>query len=147
MHNEEGFIEDTARVISVENNQISFEMINNGSCESCGLHGVCGTNDRSIVHEAYSDLDIEKGDIIKVYLSAGVKILSAFILFLIPILTMIAFYLLGKLVINLSEDMSILLSVFGLLFSGFFIFMIDKKFAKKIHFEVIEIVQKGNNES
>ncbi len=136
-------IEDTAKVLSVDGKKITFEIINNGSCKSCSMHGVCGTNDTPIIHEAITNLNVQVGDVVKVFLSAGTRILSAFILFIIPILSMILFYLLGKLTFNLSEDLSIFLSVIGLFLSGVAIYIIDKIYQKKIHFQIIEVIKKG----
>ena len=134
-------IEDSARVVAVEKNIITFEIINTGSCESCSMHGMCSTNDKQILHKTESDLEIKVNDIIKIHLSSGVKILSAFILFLIPILSMILFYLVAKLGFSWNEDFAILFSLLGLLMSGVFIFFIDKRFSKKIHFEIIDVIK------
>lgn len=147
MDNNEGFVEDSALVLEVNSGNVKFEMINNGSCESCGLHGVCGPKNRQIIHETETDLDLQKGDVIKVHLSAGVRIFSAFVLFLMPIIAMILFYLLAKFLFTWNEDFSILFSVFGLLASGIFIWAIDKSYSKKIHFEIIEIIKKVTDEN
>jgi len=143
MHsNNNDIIEDTAKIVSVDGKKVSFQMINNGSCKSCSMNGVCGTNNNPITHQSITDLKVQVGDVVKVFLSAETKILSAFILFIIPILSMILFYLLGKLTLNLSEDFSILLSVFGLLLSGVAIYFIDKIYQKKVHFEILEVIKK-----
>ncbi|MFO7897345.1 MAG: SoxR reducing system RseC family protein [Candidatus Cloacimonadales bacterium] len=143
MENQQDYIEDSARVIEAADGKIKFEIIQSGSCQSCGLHGICGSNNKPIIHETSTKLDCQKGDLIKVHLSAGVKILSAFVLFMIPIFSMIAFYLLAKMLFTWSEDFSILFSVFGLLCSGVFIYLVDKIYSRKVHFEVIEILEKG----
>ena len=135
------YVEDRAKIISVNKNKVTFEMINNGSCKSCGMQGICGTKNNPILHTTYSDLDLKKDDIVKVHLSSGVKILSAFILFLFPILSMILFYALAKYAFLWKEDFAILFSVFGLILSGVFIFIFDKKFSKKVHFEIIEVIK------
>jgi len=134
-------VEDTARVVAVENNEITFEMLNTGSCDSCSMNGLCATNSKQVLHKTESELSLKVDDIIKVSLSPGVKILSAFVLFLIPILSMILFYIVGKLTFGWKEDFAILFSLLGLLVSGVFIFFVDKKFSKKIHFEILEVIK------
>ncbi|HHE37481.1 MAG TPA: hypothetical protein ENL20_02785 [Candidatus Cloacimonetes bacterium] len=131
--------EDIAVVKNVNDKTVTIRIKKTDSCKSCSLKGVCGTSSSPIEHKLKTDLELEAGDLVKVYLSPGVKIFSSFIIFVFPILLMILFYFLGKILFK-SENLAILISIFGLLFSGIIIYFIDKKYAKKIHFEIVEKV-------
>jgi len=135
--------EDIAVVKSVDDKTVTIQIKKTDSCKSCSMKGVCGTSSKPIEHKIKTDLELKVGDRVKVYLSPGVKILSSFIIFVFPILLMILFYFLGKILLN-SENLAILISIIGLLFSGIIIYFIDKKYAKKIHFEIVEKIL--NNE-
>jgi len=64
------------------------------------------------------------------------RIFSSFVVFIFPILLMLSFYLISKYLFILNEDLSIVISLFGLLISGLFIYLIDKKFENKLSFKV-----------
>ncbi len=128
---------DKATVLEVYDGEILIEIQKGGSCKSCAMSGVCGGQDKSFRHRLKTDLELEKGDIIEVTISSGVKLLSSFIVFIFPVLAMILFYLLAKYAVKLPENFSILASFCGLLLSGLLIYLIDKKFADKIHFEIL----------
>jgi positive regulator of sigma E activity len=136
--------EDRAEVIEIYEGEILIEIQKSGSCKSCAISGVCGGQDRSFRHRIKTDMKLEKGDIIEVSISSGVKLMSSFIVFIMPVLAMILFYFLAKYAVKLTEDFSILASFCGLLLSGILIYILDKKFASKIHFEIIGKVKNEN---
>jgi len=129
--------EDRAKVIDLFPGGVVIEIEKSGSCNSCAISGVCGGADSSFVHRLKTDMKLDLGDIIEISISSGVKLLSSFIVFILPILSMILFYFIAKFAIKLPENFAILISFVGLLLSGFAIYILDKKFAKKIHFEII----------
>jgi positive regulator of sigma E activity len=134
--------EDRAKVIEVFADGVLIEIQKSGSCKTCAISGVCGGPNRSFTHRIKTDLPLEKGDIIEISISSGVKLLSSFIVFILPIFFMILFYFLAKFLFELSENFAILLSFSSLLLSGVAIYLLDKKFARKIHFEIIGKVKK-----
>ena len=131
--------EDIAVVKSVKDKTVTIQIKKTDSCKSCSMKGICGTSSRPVEQKIQTDLELKVGDLVKVYLSPGVKIFSSFIVFIFPILLMILFYFLGKILLD-SENLAILFSFIGLLSSGIIIYFIDKKYAKKIHFEIVEKV-------
>ncbi len=131
--------EDIAVVKEINDHIATIQIKKTDSCKSCSLKGVCGPASKPVEHQTKTDLELKTGDLVKVYISPGVKLLSSFVVFIFPIFVMIIFYFLGKILIK-SENPAILLSIFGLLISGIFIYFIDKKYAKKIHFEIVEKV-------
>ena len=136
------FQEDTAIVKKIENNKVTVEIQRTGACEHCAIKGICGAGNKNIQHQIQTDLNLKIGDLVKIHISASSKIFSSFILFIFPILVMIIFYIFGKYLFRFNEDFSIIFSIFGLLFSGIFIYYIDKKYEKRINLKIIERIEK-----
>lgn len=134
--------EDIAIVKKYKNGITLVEIQKSEACNSCPMSKVCMGKDKSILHKITTDMQLEIGDLVKIYISPGVKIFSSFIIFIFPVLSMIFFYFSGKYIFKLTENFSILLSFAGLFLSGVIIYIIDKKYSKKIHFEIVEKVEK-----
>jgi len=132
---------ETAVVNEIIGNHIFVEMEQSDSCESCTMGGVCHTNGKSITHKIKADLKVKIGDKLQVEVSPKLRILSSFIIFIFPIITMIIFYLTAKFGLNFKEDFAIVISLFGLLFSGLVIYFIDKKYADKLELKIIKILE------
>jgi positive regulator of sigma E activity len=129
--------EDLAVVKKIIDGFIFIEMQTNVSCDKCAMHSVCQGADRKIRHKIKTE-----GDLIKVQVSASMRVFSSFIIFIFPILSMLLFYGLGKYLFWFSENFSILFSFAGLMLSGITIYFIDKKYTEKIIFKIIEKVEK-----
>ena len=134
--------EDIAIVKEYKNGIALVEIQKSEACNSCSMNKVCMGKDKSFLHNITTDMQLEIGDLVKIYISPGVKIFSSFIIFIFPVLSMIFFYFSGKYIFKLTENFSILLSFAGLFLSGVIIYIIDKKYSKKIHFEIVEKVEK-----
>ena len=134
--------EDIAIVKKYKNGIALVEIQKSEACNSCLMSKVCMGKDKSFLHKITTDMQLEIGDLVKIYISPGVKIFSSFIIFIFPVLSMIFFYFSGKYIFKLTENFSILVSFAGLFLSGVIIYIIDKKYSKKIHFEIIEKVEK-----
>lgn len=128
--------EDIAVVRKTEGNFVYVEVESTGSCEGCAVSGICNANDKTILHKIKTDLNLIIGDRIQVNIAPSLRIFSSFVVFIIPILTMLSFYLISKYLFTFSEDISIVISMFGLLLSGIFIYVIDKIFANKLSFKI-----------
>ncbi len=130
--------EDIAVVRKVENNFVHVEVERTVSCKGCAVSGICNANDKTILHKIKTDLKLKIGDRIQINIEPSLRIFSSFVVFIIPILTMLVFYLTSKYLFTLNEDISIVISLFGLLLSGLFIYIIDKIFANKLSFKIIK---------
>lgn len=129
--------EDIAVVRKIENNYVYVEVERAGSCEGCAVSLICNSNDKTIIHRIKTDLKLNINDKVKVDIAPSLRILSSFTVFIFPILTMLVFYLLSKYLFILNEDLSIVISLFGLLLSGLVIYLIDKKFENKLNFKIV----------
>ena len=132
---------EIATVKAITDNHIFVEMEQSSSCESCAMGGICHTNGKSVTHKIKTDLEVEISDKLQVEVSPKLRVLSSFIIFIFPIFTMIIFYLTAKFGLNFKEDFAIVISLFGLLFSGLVIYFIDKKYADKLELKIIKILE------
>ncbi len=128
--------EDIAIVRKIEENIVQVEIERTGSCEGCAVSGICNSNNKIILHKIKTDLKLKIGDKVQVNIAPSLRVFSSFVVFIIPIITMLSFYLISKYLFKLNEDLSIVFSLLGLLLSGLFIYFIDKKFANKLSFKV-----------
>jgi len=130
-------IEDLGRVVKVEGEYAVVEMIKGAGCDSCAMHGFCGSGDKTVQHRIKTDIVLKPNDTVKVFVAPQFRILSSFILFIIPILAMIGFYFVGSAIFG-TEGRSILTSLAGLLLCTYGIYLFDKKYAsRKIKFEIL----------
>ena len=129
--------EDLAVIIEIHNDFVIAEMKKSGSCKSCSMSGMCMGTKSSITHKIPTKNRYEIGDVIEVSISAGYKIFSSFLIFVFPILMMIVFYLFSSSILHFIENISILISFIGLLFSGVIIYFVDKKLGKKLKVDIV----------
>ncbi len=128
--------EDIAVVRKTEKNFVQVEVERTGSCKGCAVSGICNADDKIIMHKIKTDMNLEIGDRVQVNIEPSLRVFSSFVVFIIPILTMLSFYMIGKYLFMLNEDLSIVFSMLGLLLSGLFIYIIDKIFANKLNFKI-----------
>jgi len=128
--------EDIAVVRKIEENIVQVEIERTGSCDGCAVSGICNSNNKIILHKIKTDLKLKIGDKVQVNIAPSLRVFSSFVVFIIPIITMLSFYLISKYLFKLNEDLSIVFSLLGLLLSGLFIYLIDKKFANKLSFKI-----------
>lgn len=137
-------LEDLAVVTEVHSEHVLVQMMKSDSCHSCGLSGFCHGKEHTVTHKIAAEGNYKIGDIVKVEISAGVRIITSMLVFLVPVLTLIIFYAIAAYLLNLSEPLSILISFSGLILSGIAIYLVDKNLGKKISFEIKEKVSNEN---
>ncbi|MBN1948392.1 MAG: SoxR reducing system RseC family protein [Candidatus Cloacimonetes bacterium] len=140
MENDLEYQEDTALVVEVKKGFVTVEISRTGACASCGMSGICVGKNQALRHRISTDMDLRSGDQVKLHISSGVKLLSSFLIFVMPIIFMILFYFSAKHIFGFREEFAIIISFTGLLVSGILIYLADKRFAGKIHFEIVEKV-------
>ncbi len=138
--------EDRAIVKEVRGKKIVLETMKSGACDSCAAHALCAGQSRCVEIITESDLPLKKGDVVHIEVSAGIKLFSSFIIFVFPIIIMFAAYFVSKVMLSLNENLCVLISILSLLPSMLIIRMLDKKYAKKVHFEIIEKITEEDAE-
>ena len=130
-------IEDIAIVSEVRGNEVLVEIPKSDSCDSCAAHGICSKGETTVTHWITTDLRVVKGDYVRLFIAPSLRIASSFIIFMLPVLVMLVFYLIPRFILHTSENISILISILSLGVSGLIIYYLDKSWGKKIKFEIV----------
>lgn len=131
-------IEDVAQVVEVSTGRVKVNMLKPENCEGCAAHGFCTAGDKTSELWISTDLLLNVGDHVRVFISPALRVVSSIIIFLLPVILMLVFYLLAKYLFHTSENLSILISVLSLGVSGLIIWQLDRKWGKQVHYEIIE---------
>jgi len=134
-------IEDVAIVKEVKDNKVLVEIAGAESCNSCSFKGMCSHKGEPRDIWVETEYELSQGDKVKLFISPALKIASSFTVFLLPIIIMLTFYLVSKYLFSISEDISILVSILSLGISGLLIWVFDKKWSKRIKFEIVEVIK------
>ncbi|MEA1973559.1 MAG: SoxR reducing system RseC family protein, partial [Candidatus Cloacimonadota bacterium] len=128
---------EKAVVVKFNNKLAEVQMIKTADCESCSINGVChgGASDKTLI-PIQTDLNLEVGDEVEIYISPSSRIFSSALIFLFPIISMIIFYLISRILFSLSENISIASSFLGLLISGLIIKYVDTRLSDKVKFQI-----------
>ncbi len=126
--------EDIGTVTSVQGRNITVEICKSGGCKTCSMHGICGSNNTPIILHFETGDDYKIGDQVIVSVSSGVRILSSLIVFILPLIALLGFFLLGR---NFTSELgAIIIGFTGMLAAFIAIRLIDRKIAKHINFQL-----------
>lgn len=122
-------IEHEGKVIAVDKDYISVEIINKSACAACHAKGVCGASDEAVkVVEVAQDIttltdDYQVGEIVNVVMSPAMGTQAIWIAYVVPLILLVA----SILVFSLSGAGELLtglgtLGVVALWYLGVFLF-------------------------
>jgi positive regulator of sigma E activity len=131
-------IEDIAVVTEIRAGEVLVEIPRSENCEHCAAHVLCNKTDTPVRHWIKTDLHLEQGDYVKIFMSPALRLTSGFFIFVLPVLIMLGFYLVPRFLLHASENISILVSILSLGISGIVIYSLDKSWGKQIRFEIME---------
>ncbi len=124
----------SGKVVKVEGDTVEIAVPRSERCKSCGICPLSA--DGSVLLKVNVDRDVKVGDEVKIRTKDKYVILSAFIIYIIPVIALITGYFLGGLLFS-SELLKI---VSGFLFMGTS-FLIDRFLDKKVRFpQEIELI-------
>ena len=116
-------IEETARVVAIENDQLLLEAETRAACNACAARQGCGTSVLSkwvgrkfTRFQATNTVNARVGDEVVVGLAEEAMLRGSVFVYLLPLLAMIGFALLADGVIstdNASRDLLVLVSALG----------------------------------
>ncbi len=112
-----------------QGNVYTLELGNTSGCHGCLLARVCGAQHKRV--QVRSDLGLSVGQKVGVEVKASDRILSSFVVFVVPVMLMIVFYFLGGLFLD-AESKQTIFSFLGLGLGGLLIKFIDKKAKIKV---------------
>lgn len=119
---------DFGKVTIINDNIATVEFLTTDACDKCESKGSChtfSTGDKSLQVKFTDNLKI--GDVVEIIFNPAYRIISAILIFFVPIIFSIGFYFIGKIIFK-SDKLSILISFLGLGLSFGIIIIIDKIF-------------------
>lgn len=133
-------------VTKYENGVATVQMDVQGGCASCGMHGVCGTHDNCVEHKIHTDIELQIGDRVIIYIDPSKRIYSALLLFIFPIVNLVIFYYIASMFVN--ETYSIIFGFVGLVVAFIINRVIDRLWGKKITYVIAsKYDEDANNEN
>lgn len=131
---------DIGRVRSVEDKFAYVNMEMHSACKSCGSKGFCFAGDKPILLKVINTLNAKVGDRVEIDVSSGVKLGSGFILFIIPVIFLIAGYAFGMYITESeNETGGIVGAVSGLILSFILQFILNRIFGKVDSFSPVMV--------
>ncbi len=137
-------IEHEGRVIAVDKDYISVEIVNKSACAACHAKGVCGASDEAVkVVEVAQDIttlteDYQVGETVNVVMSSAMGTQAIWLAYVVPLLVLMLSILVfslcgaGEVLMGLGSLGAVALYYLGVFFyqkkiSKIFIFSIEKQ--------------------
>ncbi|MDP8314592.1 MAG: SoxR reducing system RseC family protein [Candidatus Celaenobacter antarcticus] len=123
---------DVGTVVEIQNGFAIVEYSRSDACNTCKLKPFCfqrGGDVNTLTMK--NELNVKKGDKIQFEISPQMRILSSFLVFILPIIFMIGSYFLCKSAIGLSESISIIVSLVSIAVAFILVKIIDGQIKKK----------------
>jgi positive regulator of sigma E activity len=127
-------MEDIGIVTEVNGSRIKVDIAKGGGCKNCGMKGLCGSTNTPIVLHFDTDGSYQVGDKVLVSVSAGLRVLSALLVFVFPLLALFGFFLIARRFT--SEPLSVLAGFTGLILAFFVVRLVDKRVGKRINYQL-----------
>jgi len=123
---------DVGTVVDIQSGLAIVEYSRSDACDTCKLKAFCFQKGGDVTKLTMkNNLNVKKGDIIQFEISPQMRILSSFLVFILPIIFMIGSYFLCKSAIGLSENISIVVSLISIAVAFIFVKFIDGQIKKK----------------
>lgn len=128
-------IQDRGLVTAVGSGIASVEVLRGEGCNSCGLHGICFSKNTPAVFQIHTELPLQVGDKVELYISAEGRVLASLLIFGLPVL----FLVLGFLIANqfMAELPSIILAFLAMTLSFFIIKLFDRRWEQRFQIEIV----------
>lgn len=78
-------MEEVGKVVSISGELVTVEIEAKGACGHCAAKTVCSPADNKMHTEAINEPNAEVGDTVRIEMNPGTAILSAFLIFFLPI--------------------------------------------------------------
>lgn len=126
-------MKETGRVVSVEEGVAKVEFVPKEECEHCGAKGFCHPSRGKMLADALDELGAETGDEVTIETDVGASILAAVLVFLVPVVGLIAGYLFARWYWG-SEGAGVIGAVFLMVVTGGILAYIDRRFLRPRRF-------------
>lgn len=127
--------EEIGKIIQVANGKIVVQIEAGGQCKLCGAAQACQPAQATMrqMELPYHSQDLNIGDKVIIHFKPQIRVLSAALVFILPILFMIAGYFIGQ-GLFASEGMAVLFSFVGLSVSFLLLRLINRFTANSKNF-------------
>jgi len=123
---------DVGTVVEIKDGIAIIEFSKSEACNTCKLKSFCFQKSGDITNLTLkNELNAKVGDRIKFEILPSARILSSFLVFILPVICMIATYFICKIAIGLSENISIFCSVCSIVLAFVLVKFIDGVIKKK----------------
>ncbi len=129
---------DKGVVIKIDAQFAYINMRLNSSCKSCSGRGICFAGDKPLPLKVINNFDLRVGDQVEVEMQPATRLVSAFLLFILPLIFLATGYILGIKVKN-QELYGIIGSIIGLSVSFILLKIINSKAEKSLEFKPVSI--------
>ena len=136
-------IEEIGKVVKIDGNIAVVSSKRSTMCKGCSAQHVChpfGSGDDSVEIKTYNHANAKAGDMVKVVLPEKNFLKASFIVYGIPILFLLIFSVIGKVVFK-KDIFSFIFGFSGLLISFLLIKYLDKKSKNKYLPVIVEIMK------
>ena len=123
---------DTGIVVDIQDDFAFVEVEKGEICNTCKLRSLCfHKGDEITTFKIKNILNAKKGDKISFVIEPKIRILSSFLVYIMPILLLVGTYFICKFILQLSENWSILAAIISIPLSYLILKFIDRIFNKK----------------
>ncbi len=123
---------DVGTVVDIQKGLAVVEYSRSDACNTCKLKAFCFQKGGDITKLTMKNiLNVKKGDKVQFEISPQMRMLSSFLVFILPVIFMIGSYFLCKSAINLSEKVSIIISLISIVVAFIIVKIIDGQIKKK----------------
>ncbi len=127
-------IQDKGLVTAFADGIATVELVRGEGCQSCGLHGICFSKNTPAVFQIQTDLHLQAGDEVELWISSEGRVLASLLIFGVPVLFLILGFLLASQF--LAELPSIILAFLAMALSFFIVRCFDKRWDQRFKIEI-----------
>lgn len=127
--------EEVGKIIQVANGKIIVQIKSGGQCHLCGAAQACNPAQATVrqLELPYQNEDLKIGDEVMIQFKPQIRVLSAALVFILPIFFMIAGYFIGQTIFN-TEGKAVLSSFLGLMVAFLVLRIINRFSARSENF-------------
>jgi len=123
---------DVGTVVDIQKGLAIVEYSRSDACNTCKLKAFCFQKGGDVTKLTMKNiLNVKKGDKVQFEISPQMRMLSSFLVFILPVVFMIGSYFLCKSAIGLSENISIVVSLCSIVIAFIVVKIIDGQIKKK----------------
>lgn len=126
---------EIGKIVNLEDGKAVVQLTAGSQCDHCGAKTICSSLSSAIRQITVpSPEDVKIGDLVELVYKPSTRIASSLIVFIMPVLFMIAGYFVAVAIVQKSEGMGIIGSLFGIAAGIFLVWVFNRVLADKKDF-------------